>query len=838
MRVSTIAILLLITFILMLSCSTDSTPVYQLKTSADPLEAGEVTPSEGEFEKGEQVEITATPNEHWVFDRWSGDHSGTGNRTYIIMDSDKNVTALFEKRDYPLTITIEGEGEVEQEIIQPKTTEYPHGTVVKLTAIPESGWAFIGWSGDVESTQNPFELTVSEETNITAVFEVITYPLTVETIGEGNVQQKIVQAKTTDYDYGTVVELTAVAEQQWVFLNWSADVTGSENPVTITIDDPKHVTAEFERSFTLSTVVQPEGAGSISPSEGEYVRDTTFNVEAVANYGWVFKHWEGDFSGSINPFSLTMNGNKTITAHFEREEFVLETEVEGEGEIEIELISGTQTENGFLFESVVRLRALPDENWNFMEWKGDATGTNETIDITIDDHVNITAVFSEFAGGDGSSANPFQVGNLYQLQRVGSYLDKHFIQIADIDASETKNWGDVQTDDEGGFEPIGNDNERFTGAYDGNEFKISNLFIWRKAGFQTLGLFGYVEGGTIKNINLSISFDGYSGGGGTIGGLVAINEGIIENVVVTGGGVLHLKDETFTGGIVGLNFGTIKYAKSSAFISSVEGRGGAGGIAGKNEGTIRESSSYGDIHPHPYVYQTIGGLVGINTGSIIRSYSTSNYEGDGGGLGGLVGVNTENGEILESYASGDIYARCVAGGLVGINEGNAIIENSYATGDVDTHNILCGGGTGGLVGENRDNAEIRTSFSHGNVTGGVDGYVTSVGGLVGINNSQIIEAYATGVVTGESYDDIPLHKGGLIGSQGENSVVERSYWDVQASQINDGIGDGEGSANEIEGLQTSQMQGTSARDNMPEFDWDNIWRTITSGYPILWWQVE
>ncbi|MCC5907021.1 MAG: hypothetical protein JJU13_12475 [Balneolaceae bacterium] len=395
MRVSTIAILLLISIVLMLSCSTDSTPVYQLNTSLEPTEAGSVTQSATETEEGGTITITANANEHWVFDRWSGDHSGTENPASILMDRDKNVTALFGKRDYPLTITIEGEGAVEQEIIQPKTTDYPHGTVVKLNAMPETGWAFIGWAGDIESTQNPYELTVSEETTITAVFEVITYPLTIETIGEGQVHQEIVQAKTTEYDYGTLVELTAVAEQHWVFLKWSGDVTGSENPVTITIDDLKNVTAEFERSFTLSTDIQPEGAGSITPNVGEYVRDTTFNVEAVANHGWKFERWEGDFSGSLNPFSLTMNGNKSLVAHFERLMFDLDITIEGGGAVNKELLVGTFSDGKYAYESIVNLAAIPNAKFVFDQWSGDINSSEDTIEIVIQDNLKINALFVE-----------------------------------------------------------------------------------------------------------------------------------------------------------------------------------------------------------------------------------------------------------------------------------------------------------------------------------------------------------------------------------------------------------------------------------------------------------
>lgn len=75
MRVLTIIILCLSFF---LSCgSSEDERVYNLSIQAVPAEAGTVTPPSGEFESGRSLEISATPNQHWVFSSWSGDHGGT-----------------------------------------------------------------------------------------------------------------------------------------------------------------------------------------------------------------------------------------------------------------------------------------------------------------------------------------------------------------------------------------------------------------------------------------------------------------------------------------------------------------------------------------------------------------------------------------------------------------------------------------------------------------------------------------------------------------------------------------------------------------------------------------
>src|SRR5690625_7404597 len=72
--------LLILLFILLLtSCGTENTPVYQLTTATDPAEAGSVSPSGGEFDEGTSVTLQASANEHWVFSGWSGGLAGSQN---------------------------------------------------------------------------------------------------------------------------------------------------------------------------------------------------------------------------------------------------------------------------------------------------------------------------------------------------------------------------------------------------------------------------------------------------------------------------------------------------------------------------------------------------------------------------------------------------------------------------------------------------------------------------------------------------------------------------------------------------------------------------------------
>lgn len=118
----------------LVSCSSDSTSstteMYTLTISVIPEEAGSVTPSEGQYEAGERVEVTARNNKDWVFSKWSGDQSGSLPETLVIMDSDKNLVANFEEGVTDIdgngykTVTI---GEQEWMAQNLRTTRYANG---------------------------------------------------------------------------------------------------------------------------------------------------------------------------------------------------------------------------------------------------------------------------------------------------------------------------------------------------------------------------------------------------------------------------------------------------------------------------------------------------------------------------------------------------------------------------------------------------------------------------------------------------------------------------------------------------------------------------------------
>ncbi|MCC5942380.1 MAG: hypothetical protein JJU37_12645 [Balneolaceae bacterium] len=758
--------------VILSSCSSNDRDTYRLTITPVPQEAGSVTPANAEFDRNRSLEISATANEHWVFSRWEGDYEGTENPVVITIDSDKDIAAVFEKRDYPLTLLTDGEGQISERIVQQRTTEYPHGTTVELTAEPAMGWEFLRWEGDLDGNENPAIITIDGETEVTAVFSRIEYPLTINIVGEGEVDEEVIQMKTTDYPDGTVVQLTAIPEDEWAFSAWSGDASGADTTITITINEPKEVTATFLRTFLFTPIVQPEEGGEITPEGGRYVRDTSFEVTAEPNQGWRFTGWEGDFTGTTNPFSLTMNGNKTVVANFERLEFLLDITTEGEGIFTTSLLSGTETATGFLFGSEVEIQAFPQENWRFVGWGGDVDTTANPLTISIDDNLSIVAIFSIFEDGDGSEMDPYQISNAYQLQFMNHYLDANFLLVNDIDATtaDTLNSG-------AGFNPVGSQSEPFTGSLNGNNYTIADLEIDR-TGQMHSGLFGVIDDGRVENLAL---IDARITGGDRTGAIAGENRGEILNSYSNSGEIIGTD---YTGGLAGINQGIIEDSYTSG---TVDGNNYTGGLSGDNSGQITSSYFSGNVEGNDYT----GGVSGSNNGTIFRAFASGTVDGNSE-VGGLAGRNHNGGLIDESHASSSVNAVERVGGLVGSNgTGSPIIRNSYSRGRVTSTEPV-------------------------------------VGGLVGnLGSTGLIEfSYSTGSVNG------PGIAGGLIGLS--SGTVEGSYWNSESSGQGDASGNSaevEGATS----LTTEQMQGEGASDEMSAFNWESIWMTTTT-YPILIWQ--
>ncbi len=224
-----------------------STTNYTLTTATTGTGTITLSPSGGTYAAGTVVTVTATPGSGYTFSSWSGDLSGSTNPTTITMDGNKSITANFTQSttNYTLTTATSGTGSV---TLSPSGGTYAAGTVVTVTATAGSGYTFSSWSGDLSGSTNPTTITMNSNKSITANFTQTgtSYTLTITVSGSGTVSAS---PSGGTYPSGTVVTLTATAGSGYTFSGWGGSLSGTTNPVTLTMNSSKVVTA----SFTLIT---------------------------------------------------------------------------------------------------------------------------------------------------------------------------------------------------------------------------------------------------------------------------------------------------------------------------------------------------------------------------------------------------------------------------------------------------------------------------------------------------------------------------------------------------------------------------------------------------------
>jgi len=301
---------------------------YDLIVDLEGMGSVNIYPEQDEYEHGEKVDLTAEPAEDWEFTGWRGDYQGSEDEITLIMDSDKNITAVFEELgEYDLRINIEGGGFTDP----PEGTHtYYDGTKVNLSPTAEEGWYFDFWTGDYEGEEEEVNIKMDENKTITAHFaEIPTYELTIEIEGEGEVR---INPEQYEYEEGMKLNLTAEPAHGWAFNEWTGDYEGSEDEIRITMNEDKNVTALFIEIPRYNLMINIEGKGEveIEPEQDEYEEGAKVNLTAEPEKGWEFGEWIGDINDTGEEIRIVMDDNKTITANFEPAEAQLEEGEEDE----------------------------------------------------------------------------------------------------------------------------------------------------------------------------------------------------------------------------------------------------------------------------------------------------------------------------------------------------------------------------------------------------------------------------------------------------------------------------------------------------------------------------
>lgn len=360
----------------------------------------------------------------------------------------------------------------------------------------------------------------------------------------------------------------------------------------------------------------------------------------------------------------------------------------------------------------------------------------------------------------------------------------------------------------------------FNGEFDGNSYKITNLYINRNQdGKLCSGLFGYVyKDGVVSNVTIENS---YISGFYDTGSIVGINVGKIKNCI----NKATVNANKLTGGIAGRSTGTIEDCINYGNINTVSSQ--TGGIVGnignvhsnppivsgcENYGKIISSSNYvggivggawdsscrvyncknyGNVGEEKENYENVGGILGVTYGEIQNCINNGIISGKNN-VGGICGITIyKNGTIsstMRCQNNGTIIATCsVAGGIIGKSSGGNVTE-CVNYGEVTLKGDIAHYGVSGIVGmmtASSIDLTVERCVNHGKVSmyiaSGNDYRTQQISGIVanaGMDansgkTAYITDCYNTGDISvfENAYVQIPC---GIV-NWGRNYVIENCY---------------------------------------------------------------
>ena len=337
----------------------------------------------GTYPAGATCTLLASPASGYQFDCWKLNGSVVSNSPQYSFTVTNNATYTAYFTETPIvyyTITTEvtpaGSGTVTG------GGTHPAGSSITLEAVNNPGWTFAHWQDN--NTSNPRTITVTGDATYTATFTQDNYVITtnVSPAGAGTV------TGGGAYHYGDIAHLTATANSGYEFQGWNDG--NQDNPRDVTVTQSETYTAIFSEvgttMYSVTASVSPAGAGTVTGT-GTFPAGTVTTLEAVANAGYTFDHWQD--GSTSNPRTVTVNNNMNFTAYFTATQYIINVVASpSNGGI----VSGG---GAYYYGDYATLTAIPNSGYEFVGWSDGSNEPNHVVMVT--GNATYTATFA--AGG-------------------------------------------------------------------------------------------------------------------------------------------------------------------------------------------------------------------------------------------------------------------------------------------------------------------------------------------------------------------------------------------------------------------------------------------------------
>ena len=216
-------------------------------------------PWSGTYEPGSLVTLEAIPDPCQTWVGWDGDVVTDENPLALVLDADTLLEAAFAGLEYTVSVSVQGSGSLAVDGVEqplPYTESHDCGATVILEAVADGDWQFAGWSGSVESAENPLSILLDSDVEVTAVFGPVHHSLSITGSGGGiSVDGAPHGLPWSDvFEHGAEVVIEAAPTDCMRFGGWSGDLAGWDNPATVTVDDDISISADFVSIVIFSDV--------------------------------------------------------------------------------------------------------------------------------------------------------------------------------------------------------------------------------------------------------------------------------------------------------------------------------------------------------------------------------------------------------------------------------------------------------------------------------------------------------------------------------------------------------------------------------------------------------
>jgi|GEM_PF-4515448 len=333
---------------------------------------------------GADLGVTFTQSGTWIDGHWEGFRYVVGHWDYAEYKAQAVFVAVPQ---YELTTGVTGNGSISK---NPNKTMFYEGESVTLTANPDNGWKFTGWSDG--ATDNPITIVMDSAKSVSANFEQVSYSVTLDLGSGGTFDSDGSSTATLTGYYGDTLTVPSYS------LNTGYDFKGWSG--SLEFDSNKTINAKYEYqiAFQGNEHVTIIGTNPVWTVDHD-VSAPSYTVDS----GYRFDGWDK----SLNDFTAPT----TVTANPAVQLVTVALETLGEGY----LLNEGSVEGTYDFGTTVNLNnAIPMSRfgWAFKGWRNDGTGQMiADSTVTINEDSSYTAVFIDVeylgtsAGDHGSLGN-------------------------------------------------------------------------------------------------------------------------------------------------------------------------------------------------------------------------------------------------------------------------------------------------------------------------------------------------------------------------------------------------------------------------------------------------